>query len=116
MLRIVLAALLGVHGLIHILGFLREWNLAPVKGLSGATLIPLGSGTAKVVGLLWLLASLTLSTAAAMLGLEHGQWLLAAGGGLGLSQALIVLYWKDAWAGTLLNLVLLAGCALIQQG
>jgi hypothetical protein len=38
--RIALTAILGWHGLIHALGVLKWWKLAPVAQLSGRTLVP----------------------------------------------------------------------------
>ncbi len=106
--RIALIALLLVHGLIHVLGFLKAWRLADVSGLSGDTLFVLSPSWGRPIGLLWLLCCLVLLGAAGLLLLRHGSWWLVAGGGVLLSQLLVTYAWPDAKAGTLANVVLLA--------
>ena len=61
----VLAALLAIHGLIHLLGFLKPWKLARVEQLSGRAIVPLSETAGRVVGLFWLSAALLLLAAAA---------------------------------------------------
>lgn len=39
--RIAVAVLLLVHGLIHLIGFLKPWKLAAVPQLSGRAIVPL---------------------------------------------------------------------------
>ena len=41
MIRIIFVFIMSIHGLIHLMGFLKEWKLAEVKELSGKTIIPL---------------------------------------------------------------------------
>lgn len=38
MLKFLLAIVILIHSLIHLLGFVKEWNLAQVKGLTGEIL------------------------------------------------------------------------------
>jgi len=107
MLRFVFTIILLIHGFIHGMGFVREWELAEISQLSGKTLLPLSGATARIAGLLWLLAGLGfLASAAAYLLRRDGWWMIAVVS-LVLSQLLIVLYWPDAKAGTIANLVVL---------
>ncbi len=96
-----------VHGLIHLLGFVKEWKLARVDQLSGATLFPLSEGTARVLGAVWLAAFLAFGLSAAGLVMGKEWWWMAAAGAVLISQVLIVIYWKDARAGTVVNLIIL---------
>jgi hypothetical protein len=105
--RIVLAALLAIHGSIHVLGFLKPWKLAKVEQLSGRAIVSLSEGASKVVGLAWLAAALLLLAAAAFRVAERETWWILGAAGIALSQALIVLQWSDAKAGTVANLLLL---------
>jgi hypothetical protein len=103
--RIIVAVLLAVHGAIHLLGFLQAWKLAALPQLGGRTLIPLSDLGARVVGVGWAGAAALLLVAAALrLGQQRAWWMPAAVGVV-LSQALIVLHWPDAWAGTAANLL-----------
>ena len=99
--------LLIVHGLIHVMGFAKAFNLSEIKSLR--------LSISKPLGILWALAFL-LFTIVAFLFLSKSQmWWLAAFIAIGISQILIILYWKDAKAGTAANIIILA-IALIGFG
>lgn len=107
----VLALLLASHGVLHLLGFLRAYDLAAIP-LSGRTLIPLSARGARRLGLAWLMAALLLFGAAALsLTLPSHWWALGAVALL-TSQLLIVIAWPDAKAGTAINLLLLVPCVM----
>ena len=106
--RFLLAGILVLHGLIHGLGFVKEWHLTAVNAFSGTTVLPLSEKAAKVAGMLWLLTGLVLLTAAGSLLTNQSRWWLVALLGVGMSQFLIILYWPDAKAGTVLNVLILA--------
>jgi hypothetical protein len=106
--KVPLLLLLIFHGLIHLMGFLKEWNLAPVPQLSGSTVVPLSRNAAHITGTFWLAACLLcLITAAVLLFKKDGWWIPALLAVL-LSQTLIILYWKDARFGTIANVILFA--------
>lgn len=101
--KMVLILFLVLHGLIHLMGFLKAWHLAALPQLSGRLLIPLSEPGVRVVGALWLLAG-TSFLVAALLRLARPEWWWAAAlCGAVLSQVLIFLQWQDAWAGSLAN-------------
>jgi hypothetical protein len=50
--RYATVVLLPVHGLIHLLGFLKPWKLAAVPQLSGHAIVPLSEGAFRAVGVL----------------------------------------------------------------
>ena len=98
--RFALALVLTVHALIHLLGFAKAFGYAALPSLSLAIAPP--------VGVLWLLASLLLwSAAVALWAAPRAFWLLGAAG-LVVSQGVIIASWGDARFGTLANLVVLA--------
>ena len=105
--RLIFALVMSLHGLIHLLGFVKAWNIAPVEQLSGTTLVPLSEGLTKSVGVLWLAAFIGFSTAVAAFFFKREWWWVVGLCALVLSQVLVVLYWKDAWAGTIANLIIL---------
>lgn len=101
MIRTVFLIVVLAHGLIHLLGFAKAFGYAELPQL--AQPIPRGRG------LLWLTAGLlVLATAASLLMWPRGWWLLGALAVV-VSQVVILSSWRDAKAGTLANLVLLAG-------
>jgi len=107
MVRLLFSSLLAIHGLIHLMGFSKEWQLGPVSMLKNQTLLPLSHKMAKVTGTLWLLASLILILGACfyIVG-KNSVWILALIG-IGLSQVLIIIYWYDAKYGTIVNIIIL---------
>jgi hypothetical protein len=107
MLRIALAAVIFIHGLIHLMGFVNEWKLAEVKGLEAGTLVPLSPAMAKFTGGLWLLATLCFISAGMLFLLKREVWWVPAFTGVLLSQALVVLYWPSAKWGTIANVIIL---------
>ena len=107
MIRIVFSFVIFLHGLIHLLGFVKEWNLAEVKQLTGETLISLSGGLSRIAGLLWLIASLLFIASAAKYLLRKEWWWMIAAVAIVVSQILIFIYWKDAKFGTVANIIIL---------
>lgn len=107
MLRILVTILLTIHGLIHLLGFVKEFKLATVEQLRGKTIFPLTGGSDKVMGALWLLTSILILVTAILVFLKKEWWWMLGAFTFVLSQCLIVLYWEDAKFGTIANLILL---------
>lgn len=105
--RIALAVLLILHGLLHGLGF--------AKGLGLATLPQLTTPISRASAALWLVAGLAMVATA----LSPWRWLYLVGAlAIALSQVAIVSAWVDAKFGTLPNLVALVAVTLsfLQQG
>jgi hypothetical protein len=91
--------LLLAHGLIHLMGF--------VKALGIAQLSQLTKEISRPTGLVWFLTtSLFIVTCLLYLPKKDYWWLIAIVTVL-LSQALIIVYWKDAKFGTIANVLIL---------
>jgi hypothetical protein len=97
--RIALAGLLTLHGLIHLMGFLKAFGLAELAQLT----MPIS----KPMGMAWLAAMVGLLAAALSLFAAPRMFWLVGAGAILLSQFVIVSSWSDAKFGTLLNLVVL---------
>jgi hypothetical protein len=91
--------ILLLHGIIHLLGFVKSYHLAEVPQLSSE--IP------KSLGNLWLFCALLFLAVFIMLIFNKAWWPFFAIAAVMLSQTLIVLYWQDAKFGTILNIVIL---------
>ncbi len=102
--RILFATFMLVHGLIHLLGFAKQWELAEVSLLSGKSLIPVSEATTRVLGAGWFVAYLLFMMASLGCFRRRSYWMPTALLALVLSQALIVFYWPDAWVGTPVNI------------
>jgi hypothetical protein len=101
--RTAFVVLVALHGLIHLMGFLKGFGLAALPQLTQ----PISRGA----GLAWLGAALlTLGAAAAVVLWPRGWWALGLAA-LVVSQVVIAGAWHDARFGTLANVVLLLGVA-----
>lgn len=101
MLKPVLALVIILHGLIHLLGFVKAFKLAEIEQLS--------QPISKVAGIFWLLSCLLMLASAILLLLNNGYWGMVAITAIVLSQVLILTCWKDAKAGTVANFLILLG-------
>ena len=97
--KYLVALLLLMHGLIHLMGFVKAFELAEVAQLSQAISRP--------AGVAWLLTGLAFGLAGVLYLLGQPNWWLAATPALLLSQGLILLSWRDARFGTIANLLIL---------
>ncbi len=112
MVKNIFAIIILIHALIHLMGFVKEWKIARVPGLTGKTLVPLPPQMAKTAGVLWLAACLLFILCGIGIILGKEWWMILGAIGAIISQAMIILYWRDAWAGTIANLILVVGIIL----
>jgi len=119
--RIAVAAALGLHGLIHLVGFVTLSRLATVEGfpyrtaaLNGA--IPLGDTGAAALGVAWLVLAVgfLVASVGVMRRASWAAWLACACASL--SIAVCVLGLPEAAAGIVVNVVILAGAVLAASG
>ena len=73
-----LVALLSLHGLIHLLGFVKTWGIVDLKALSDQTTIPLAGAPLRAFGLVWLAVCAAFLLAGALLTRGSGAWLPVA--------------------------------------
>lgn len=99
MIRIAIAALFVLHGLIHFFGFAKAFDITDVPQL----LRPIS----EPIGLLWLLAGVLCLVAAGGLFLAPRWWWAIGAVAVATSQGVIVTSWQDASVGSVANVVLL---------
>lgn len=99
MLKIFFLIVLFIHGMIHILGFLKAFQLAEINQLT--------QNISKPMGMLWLLALVLFLAAAFQLISNHDLWWITALAAVILSEVLIILFWQDAKFGTIANTIIL---------
>ena len=100
MIRIAVAVLFVLHGMVHLFGFAKAFELADIPQLAQSITQP--------GGLLWLTAALLSVVAAAALLFAPRWWWAFGAGAVVTSQAAILTSWGDAKVGTAANVVLLA--------
>ncbi len=99
MLKIFLLIVIFIHGMIHILGFLKAFQFAEINQLT--------QNISKPMGILWLLALIFFLAAAIQLISNHDMWWITALAAVILSQFLILIFWQDAKFGTIANIIML---------
>ncbi len=96
--KIAMAVLIALHGLIHLIGpakAFRWWNVTQLR-----------QPISQASGMLWLFAALLLIAAAIAMAVGTRWWWYLALPGVLLSQFLITQAWSDAKFGTLANIVI----------
>lgn len=88
-----------IHGLIHLLGFTKAFQLADVSQLT--------QPVSKPAGILWLLTAVLLWVSFCFLLLNNHSWWIVAVTAVLLSQFLIIQSWTDAKFGSIANVIIL---------
>jgi hypothetical protein len=102
--RLVFVVVMLVHGLIHLMGFVKAFGFARLPQLTRPI--------SRSLGLVWLLACvLMIAAAATHLWAPHWFWIVGMVAVVA-SQVVIVTSWRDARFGSLANMVVLVGVAL----
>lgn len=107
MLKTIFLLIIIFHGLIHLLGFTKAFNLAAVSQLH--------QNISKTNGTLWLIAAILFVAAALLFLLKNSSWWIVAAPAIIISQYLIITSWQDAKFGTIANLIILLA-AIIDYG
>ncbi|MEQ8702783.1 MAG: hypothetical protein RIC19_02630 [Phaeodactylibacter sp.] len=105
--RILLVFLLLVHGLIHLFGFLKAFNIYQFEQLT--------QPISKTQGVLWLIAAALFGGVLLFYLFNTPAWFGVALAAVLLSQGLIILNWTDAKFGTIANLIILGFAFLSWQ-
>jgi hypothetical protein len=97
--KTILALVILCHGLIHLIGFSKAFNLSESTTLKGEI--------SKFAGIFWLMGAILFTCAALGSSVNSQKWPLLAIVGVFVSQALIFTVWQDAKYGTLINILVL---------
>ena len=91
--------ILLIHGLIHLMGFVKAFAFAEIDQLS--------QHISKPMGLLWLLTFILFIVTTVAFITKKEWWFVVAIITMIISQILIIIYWKDAKFGSIANLIIL---------
>ncbi|QCX39002.1 hypothetical protein FF125_11350 [Aureibaculum algae] len=97
--RLAFAFLILIHGLIHLMGFVKAFRLAEIHQLS--------QSISKPMGIFWLFSALLFILSAVLYLVKQDLWIAFAIIGVLISQVLILMFWKDAKFGTIANVIIL---------
>lgn len=92
--------LVFLHGLIHLIGFVKGLDLKEVKSLS----LPVS----KPLGILWLAAAVLFTVYGVLYAVNYRYAWMAGLVAVAVSQVLVIQFWPDAKFGTVPNLIVLA--------
>ena len=100
------------HGLIHAMGPLDIWGIADMEELTGEPAIDIGSTATDVLAAVWLLALVVLVVSGLGVLARRAWWRRLAIIGVIGSQFVIIVWWGDAAAGTIPNLLVVVAVVL----
>jgi hypothetical protein len=108
---IIAAVVLALHGLIHLMGTVVSLQWAHIEGLHYTTTLlggcwDVGEGGIRVFGVLWAVAAVGCVIVAVLVG--WGWWQPVLVGVILFSLVLTSLDWSNAFAGALMNSIILA--------
>jgi hypothetical protein len=113
--RWLVGILLIGHALIHLMGPLDIWGLADLEQLSGEPTISVAGISTEVLAILWLLPLVLLAAAGVAVLTRRAWWRPLALIGAVISQLAIIIWWEDASAGTIANVLVLAAVMLASR-
>lgn len=99
MTKIIFSVILGFHGIIHLMGFVKAFNFYEIKELT----LPIS----KSLGVTWFLTFLLFATTLILFLIKNEFWWLIAIIGILISQVLVFTFWQDAKLGTIPNIIIL---------
>lgn len=106
--RILLAGIIIIHGMIHLFGFLKAFGIAEFNAIS--------QPISKPVGMIWFAAFFLFSVVLVLFLLQHRLWWAPGIAAVAVSQFLIFAFWQDAKFGTILNVIILASAIIAYAG
>ncbi|NAS30640.1 hypothetical protein GTQ40_06630 [Flavobacteriaceae bacterium R38] len=97
--RIALVILIGIHGIIHLFGFFKAFDVLKFDIIS--------QPISRTFGIFWLLAFLLFATTITLKTIQSKFWWLVGFFAVVVSQVLIFNYWSDAKFGSIANVIIL---------
>lgn len=97
--RYLFALLLFIHGLLHMMGFAKAYDIGNV---------PINSFISKPLGIIWLQVSFLFVSAAILYLAKSFWWMHFSLLAVFMSQIVIIIFWQDAKWGTCVNVIILS--------
>ena len=119
MVLVLAAAVLAVHGLLHLVGFAVPWRLSGIEPISARRAlgghIQLNVRTARVIGVFWLGAAISFLVAAGglLLGLPWAAELIIAAAVVSLALCIIGL--PEMFLGVIANLLIIVVLLIVSR-
>ncbi|MGB4843040.1 MAG: DUF6544 family protein [Ferruginibacter sp.] len=97
--KIIIALLILLHGLIHLMGFAKAFGYGNITQFT--------KDISKPLGLFWLMAAILFIIAAVLIFLKKDIWWVYSTIAVLISQYLIFNSWQDAKSGTVANIIII---------
>jgi hypothetical protein len=112
MLRFFFAVFLMIHGLVHMIGFMRalqvwSYDSWPYRTSVLFGKVELGKPGTRILGFFWLLPLVGFLAAGIAMLFNASWWMIPTWIATGSSLILCLLEWPALWPGVLINLVIL---------
>jgi hypothetical protein len=107
LMKAILIILMTIHGLLHLMGFLKGIRLKDFPHIK--------SHISGIQGVFWFFTHVIIMSAMMLYFSEKPYWWIGGIAGVALSQIMIITIWKDAKWGTLLNIIIFGG-AMVAYG
>jgi hypothetical protein len=88
-----------VHGLIHLMGFIKSFGLSDIKELT--------LSISRPWGIVWLISFVLFVLVAVLFAIRYYHWWVIGIIAVLVSQVLVFYFWKDARFGTIANMIIL---------
>ncbi|MDF2557253.1 MAG: hypothetical protein K0R71_1081 [Bacillales bacterium] len=111
--KYVFAAMIILHGLIHLMGGVHVLGIAKIEELSQPTIISMDGWVKTIYGVTWFLAVLVFLVAGFGLLTNQSWWKSVAFAAVLLSQILIIAWWPAAKIGTIPNILVIIALFLL---
>ena len=120
MTRVILAALVAIHGVIHLIGFVVPWRIATLDGFAYRTAtaggaLDLGDAGVRLVGLVWLVCAVGFIVAGVGIALRATWGLPLAGGLAVVSLVVCLLGLPETVAGIAVDVVILGAVTWLMR-
>ena len=99
MLHYLLAFLIFIHGLLHLMGYSKAFKYSGIKHIK--------AHISRPIGILWIMGCLSFIATGVLYLLNNNDWQLVGFVSIALSQIVIIIGWKNASYGTVVNLLIL---------
>ena len=99
MLKTIFTILIILHGLIHLMGFVKAYGYADITALT--------RDISKPMGIIWLGAAVFFIITAILITFKNDTWIYFGIASIIVSQAMIWTSWQDAKFGTIVNVLML---------
>jgi hypothetical protein len=101
MAKILFSLIILIHGLIHLSGFFKAFDVGNITQLS--------THISKPVGVIWFVVGILFLITVLVYFMNYSSWPFLAIMAVVVSQVLIITVWSDAKFGTIANLIILIG-------